>query len=106
MNFRVATSDFGLPGSFDAEGTQALRRSGVGDVNRIYARCSRPFPQPAVQPAQLIASSLGQHFHAAIMIVAYPARDPEHVRLPLDKPAEPHSLYAPANHIALRFNSF
>jgi hypothetical protein len=95
-----------LPGPFDPEGTQAVRRGGFGNFDRVDAGCPRPFPQAAVQTAQLIASSLGQHFHAAIVIVAHPARNAEHVRFPLHKPAEPDSLNAPANYIALRFNSF
>ena len=95
-----------LPGPFDPEGTQALRRSGLRNFNGIDAGCPRPLPQAAVQTAQLIASSLGQHFHAAIVIVAHPARNAEHVRFPLHKPAEPDPLHAPAHDVPLRFNSF
>ena len=41
----------------------------------IHAGGSWPFAQPGMQAGQLIASSLGQNLHAAVVIVAHPSGD-------------------------------
>jgi hypothetical protein len=50
-----------------------------------------------MQARKLIARALSQNFHAAVVIVAHPSCNAQHVRFPLDKPAEPHALHAPAD---------
>jgi hypothetical protein len=53
-----------------------------------------------MQTSKLIAGSLCQDFYAAIVIIADPAADPEHMSLAFDEPAEPDALDASANDIA------
>jgi hypothetical protein len=50
-----------------------------------------------MQSQELVASPLGENLHAAIVIIANPAGNTQHVRLTLDKPAEPDPLNTSAN---------
>ena len=50
-----------------------------------------------MQARELIASSLGQNLHAAVVIVAHPSGDAQDVRLALDEPAEADALDASAH---------
>jgi acyl-CoA synthetase (AMP-forming)/AMP-acid ligase II len=50
-----------------------------------------------MQSIELIASSLGQNLHAAVVIIAHPSSDAQDVRLALDEPAEADPLYASAH---------
>jgi len=50
-----------------------------------------------MKPRELVASSLRQNFHAAIMIVAHPPGDAQDVRLPFHKPAKSYTLDASAH---------
>jgi hypothetical protein len=50
-----------------------------------------------VQSGKLVARSLRQNFHAAIVIVADPSGDAQNVRLALDEPAEADALHASAH---------
>ena len=45
-----------------------------------------------MQSIELIASSLGQNLHAAVVIIAHPSSDAQDVRLALDEPAEAYAL--------------
>jgi len=56
-----------------------------------------------MQAGELVASSLGKNFHAAIVIIAYPASNAQYVRLALDEPAESDALYASADQKAASF---
>ncbi len=49
-----------------------------------------------MQSRELVASPLGEYFHAAVMIIANPSGDAQDVRLALDEPAEADPLYASA----------
>jgi len=50
-----------------------------------------------MKAGELVARSLRQHFHAAVVIVAHPSGNSEDVRLALHEPAEADSLHASAN---------
>ncbi len=65
---------------------------GLGFLYVIHPRRSRPFLQTRSQSGQLFARSHGQHFDAAIVIVADPSGNLQDVRLALDKPAEADAL--------------
>ena len=67
------------------------------DIDRIHASRAWAFAQAAMQSRELVASSLGQNFHAAVVIVAHPPGDAQDVRLALHKPAEADALHASAN---------
>lgn len=79
-------------------------RLGLGFFYVVNPRRSRAFPQPRVEPRQLIARSHSQHFHAAIWIVAHPASDAQEVRLALDKPAKANALDAAPHEKAARLD--
>ena len=55
---------------------------------------------------ELIARPLRKNFNTAIVIVANPSGDAEHVGLALDKPAETDTLHTSADEVALCFNRF
>jgi len=50
-----------------------------------------------MQSRKLVASPLGQNFHAAIVIVTHPSGDAQDVRLAFDEPAETNALDASAD---------
>ncbi len=59
-----------------------------------------------MQARKLIARALCENFHAAVVIVPYPSRDAEQVRLALDEPAESNALHTSANQKAASLNGF
>src|SRR5439155_23344691 len=84
--------------SFNAKGFKSGDWPSLGFFYVIHAGGTRSLPQSRPQIHKLIARAHGQHFHAAIRVVADPASDSQRVRFPLDKPAEAHPLHAPAHH--------
>src|SRR5581483_7787964 len=86
-----------LPGSFNAECSKTGNRPCFRFLNIIDARRTRTLLQTGTQPGQLIASPGGQHFDAAIRVVAHPSGDAQDVRLAFDKPAETDTLDTTAN---------
>jgi len=58
----------------------------------IHPRRARTFLQTHSQSGQLLVSSHGEHFDAAIRIVAHPSGNLQDVRLTLDKPAKADAL--------------
>jgi hypothetical protein len=59
-----------------------------------------------MQARELVAGSLGENFHSAVVIIANPSGDAEDVRLALNEPAKSHALHASAHHKAASFNGF
>ena len=57
-----------------------------------------------MKSGKLVTRALREDFHAAIMIIANPAGDPEDVRLPFHKPAKANTLNASANDEAAGLN--
>ena len=53
--------------------------------------------QASAQSNQLIARAYGQHFHAAIRIIAHPSKDAQHMGLAFYEPAKTHALHASTN---------
>ena len=76
---------------------QTGNRLGFGFFDIIHARGARTFPQTRAQSGQLIARAHGQHFHAAVGIIAHPSGNAENVRLAFHKPAKTNALHASAN---------
>lgn len=83
-----------------------MRRSCVRNLHRVYASGARAFPQSRVQSGKLVASTLGQNFYAAIVIIAHPAGNAQHVRLAFHEPAESHPLHPSADDVAFGFRQF
>jgi hypothetical protein len=69
----------------------------VGNFHVINPRRSRSLAEPRVQPGQLLASSLRENLHRAIVMVAHPSRNLQDMRLALDKPAKANPLNPSAN---------
>jgi hypothetical protein len=59
-----------------------------------------------MQSGDLVATPLGENFHAAVVIVPYPPGNAKDVCLALDKPTETHALYASAHEKPASFNRF
>ena len=57
-----------------------------------------------MQPCQLLVCSHGQHFDAAVVIVAHPSSNLQNVRLTLDKPAKANALDTSAHQKAASLN--
>ncbi len=72
----------------------------------VDAGRARSCAQPRSQAEQLFARSHGQHFHAAVGVVAHPAGDAQDVRLALHEPAKAHALHPSADDEAAGLRSF
>ena len=59
-----------------------------------------------MQPGELIASTLRQHFDAAVMIITNPTGNTQNVRLALDEPTEAYALDASADEITTGLDRF
>jgi hypothetical protein len=77
---------------------QAGNRLGFMLFDIVDARRPRSLSQARSQTQKLIAISHGEHFYAAIRIIAHPPGDAQHVRLTLNKPTKAYTLNAAANH--------
>ena len=87
-----------LPSSFDAKSSQTGNCLSFGLLHIIDACSARPLLQAGPQPRKLVARALGQHFHAAVGVVAYPSGDAKNVRFALYKPAESDTLDTSTNY--------
>ncbi len=63
----------------------------------VNPAAARPPAEAAAKFVQVLGITGGNHFHVAILGVAHPAAQPELIGLALHKPAESHSLDAPAD---------
>src|ERR1039457_6806823 len=72
--------------------TKCRDRVGFGFFSALHARRSRTFLQSRPQLGQLVARSHGQHFDAAVIIVAFPSGNLQDVRLAFGKPSEANTL--------------
>jgi hypothetical protein len=52
-----------------------------------------------VESGELIAASLGEDLHAAVMIIAHPSGDTQNVRFAFDEPPETDPLHASADEV-------
>src|SRR6202790_686691 len=77
-------------------------RFSLGFFYIIHTRRARPFPQTRPQPGQLLGCSDGQHFDAAIGIVAHPSGNLQDVGFAFHEPAEAYALDASADKEATR----
>jgi hypothetical protein len=59
-----------------------------------------------MQPGELIARSLGEDFHATVVVVADPSGDAQDMGLAFDKPAEADTLHTATNEEAASLNGF
>ena len=59
-----------------------------------------------MQARELIARALGEDLDAAIVIIANPSGDAEHVGFALDEPAEADALHASADQVPAGLNRF
>src|SRR5579871_3059767 len=85
------------PCSFDSKRIQPRNGLSIGYFYGVYAGCARAFAQSRMQASELVARALRQDFHAAVVIVADPSGDSQHVRFTLYEPAETDTLHASAN---------
>src|ERR1700687_2142112 len=88
--------------SSNLKGIESGDRLGLGFFYVIYARCARPFLQTRPQPGQLLGCADGQHFDAAIGIVAHPSGNLQDVGFAFHEPAEAYALDASADKEATR----
>jgi hypothetical protein len=77
--------------------SKAGYRFGFDFLDIIHPGGAGTGTQARSQAEQLIAGALGQNLHAAVGVVAHPARNAEDVRLALYKPAKTHTLNAAAD---------
>src|SRR6202521_3942589 len=82
--------------------TESGDRFGLGFFYIIHTRRARPFPETRPHPGQLLGCSDGQHFDAAIGIVAHPSGNLQDVSFAFHKPAEAYALDAAADKEATR----
>src|ERR1700719_370328 len=80
-------------------------RLGLGFFYVIYTRCARPFLQTRPQPGQPLGCADGQHFDAAIGIVAHPSGNLQDMGFAFHEPAEASALDAPAHEKATSFST-